>query len=252
VTFEPGDPDQQAGFALAVTNSQQPLSVQIHLLDNMGFVLCSKDILLKYSVLNAAALAAFSPDKADGSKTLTDQLTQGAEGLQDRQEAAREQGKDLFQNQVGQDGQVASINAHGDIPCSAKAYEKAETWSFTTNFPSLAEQNGLLRRQKEIQAKAGRPSAEEAAAHKKTATKTAANLLPFSIEGDDAIVDFDAYHGTIVTRGRKTFFIDKSTAALANSRWQDYPVVIHFRCDRSSECTLMNGGAGAMHARLAR
>jgi hypothetical protein len=249
LTLEPSYADQQAEFALAVTGSQQPLSVQINLLDIKGFVLCSKDILLKYnppSVTDPAESAAGKPDAAMGTN---EQLTQGAEELQ---EAARERGKDLFENQTGADGRITAINAHGDLPCPARAYEKAQTWSFTTNFPSLAEQDELLKHRRAVDAGKGGPSAEVIAERKKAAAKVSTKLLPFSIEGDDSIVDFDTYHGTIMTRGRKTFFVDKTSPALTNTRWQDYPVTIHYRCDRNSECTLMNGGAGAMHARLAR
>lgn len=224
LTLEPSYADQQAEFAAAVANSQQPLSVQISLLDFKGFVLCSKDVLLKFNAPN-------------------DELAQ---------EAARERGKDLFENQTGPDGRIAALNAHGDLPCSAKDYEKALSWSFTTNFPPLAEQDDLLKHPKATEAGKGGPSAEEVSARKKAAAKAAAKLLPFAMEGDDAIVELDAFHGTIVTRGRKTFFVDKTSPALTNTRWQDYPVTIHYRCDRSAECTLMNSGAGAMHARLAR
>jgi len=231
LTLEPGDADQMAEFALAVANSPKPLSVQINLQDSMGFVLCSKDILLKYN----------APDE---------QLSQALTELHNAQEAVREQGKDVFQNHAGPDGQITAINAQGDISCSAKAYEKAEAWSFTTDFPSLAEQSQLLRSQRENPAKEGRQSANEAAANKKTALKPAAKLLPFSVEGDDAVVDFDVARGTIETRGRKIFVVDRASAA--SSRWQDFPVAIHYRCDRSSNCTLMSGEAGVLRGRMAR
>jgi hypothetical protein len=230
LTLEPSYTDQQAEFAMAAANSQQPLSVQINLLDLKGFVLCSKEILLKYNAQN-------------------DQLTQEQ---RDAQEAMRERGKDVFENQTGPDGHIKAINAHGDLSCSARAYEKALSWSFTTNFPSLAEQDELLKGERQTQAKAERSAPDKNAEHKKTAAKAPAKLVPFSTEGDDAIVDLDAFHGTLVTRGRKTFFVDKSSPALTNARWQEYPVAIHYRCDRSLDCILMNGGAGVLRARLAR
>jgi hypothetical protein len=230
MTLEPTYPDQQAEFAVAVANSQQPLSVQINLLDIKGFVLCGKEILLKYNAQNE----------------------QVAQELQNAQESMRERGRDVFENQTGPDGRITAINAHGDLPCSARAYEKAQSWSFTTNFPTVAGQDELLKSERETKAKAVRPPAEDAAERKKTAAKLPAKLAAFSIEGDDAIVDLDAFHGTIVTRGRKTFFVDKTSPALTNARWQDYPVSIHYRCDRSLDCILMNGGAGTLHARLAR
>jgi hypothetical protein len=228
LTIEPSDASQRAGFALAVTRPQRPLSIDIHLQDVEGFVLCSKQIVLKYDPRNAINLDA------------------SALSAQDAQEAARGKGKDVFQNQVGADGQVASINAQGDIPCSAKAYEKAANWSFSPNFPSLAEQKEGLKRQQALEANAGR-STLEASAHKKAAPKTAVKLLAFSVEGDDAIVDFDAAHGIVMTRGRKTFFVNKTAT---DSRWQDYPVSIHYRCDRSSSCILMSPGLGDLRGKM--
>ena len=256
LTLEPGDPEQQVGFALAVANPPRPLSIEIRLLDSQGFVLCSKGIVLRYDARNAAALGASNPDSPAG-KTNADnasngRLAQANDELLDAQETARELGKDVFQNQIGADRQIAAINAQGEIPCSEKAYGNTSSWSFSPNFPSLAEQDELLKRQEEARASAELLSSQASAARKKIAAKTAVKLLPFSIEGDDAIVEFDASHGIIETRGRKTFFFDKTSGAGADSNWQDYPVSIHYKCDRSSDCILMHTGAGALRARLRR
>jgi hypothetical protein len=191
--------------------------------------LCSTEIVLKYDARNGSASAASAPDT---------------------QEAARELGKDVFQNQIGPDGQIAAINAQGETPCSAKDYENTSTWSFTSNFPSLAEQDELLKRQEKAQANTERPSAQASATRKRMVAKAAVKLLPFSIEGDDAIVEFDASNGIVETRWRKSFFVDKTSGAAADSRWQDFPVSIHYKCDRSSDCILVHSGLGALRARL--
>jgi len=47
LAFETSDPDQQAGFALAAANPPRPLSIEIQLQDNKGFVLCSREIVLR-------------------------------------------------------------------------------------------------------------------------------------------------------------------------------------------------------------
>jgi hypothetical protein len=226
LTFETSDPDQQAGFALAVINPPRPLSIEIQLQDAQGFILCSKEIVLRYDI---------QPPAASNSAQLNDQ------------EQKREQGKEIFQNQITPKGQVVALNAQGEIPCSAKAYENTAQWSFTSNFPSLAEQDEALKRPQEMRASA----AQRAAAHKATA-KAAEKLLPFSIEGDDAIVEFDVNRGVIETSGRKTFFLDKTSMRSADPVWQEYPVNIHFRCDQSANCTLMHAGAGALRVRLKR
>ena len=217
----PSDSDQQARFALAVANSPRPLSIGINLQDSQGFVLCSKEIVLKYDARNAAAAAPSAPDsqagKTDAAKASGGPLPQETDLARlNAQEAAREQGKDIFRNQIGPDGRIVAINAQGDLPCSADSYEKTP-----------------------------------AARAKKIAAKAPARLLPFSIEGDDAVVDFDLSRGVIQTRGRKMFLVDKASAATANSSWQDYPVLIHYRCDQTASCTLTQPGVGVLRARLA-
>jgi hypothetical protein len=224
LTFETSDSDQQAGFALAAANPPRPLSIEIQLQDSKGFVLCSREIVSSYDN---------KPPAASDSAQLKNQ------------ELKREQGKDIFQNQTAAKGQVAALNAQGEIPCSAKAYENTAQWSFTSNFPSLAEQEEALKRPQEMRA-----IAAQRAAAKKAAAKGAEKLLPFSIEGDDAIVELDVNRGVIETSGRKTFFFDKTSMGSADPVWRDYPVNIHFRCDQSSNCTLMHAGTGALRVRL--
>ncbi|MGD0681395.1 MAG: hypothetical protein ABR990_05020 [Terracidiphilus sp.] len=237
VTFETSDPDQQAGFALAVANTPHPLSIEIQLQNTQGFVLCSREILLKYDA-RSTAIAANLPNKPPPASDIAPL---------EAQEKKREQGKDIFQKQISPKGQVVALNAQGEIPCSAKAYENTVQWSFTSNFPSLAEQDEGLERQQEMRARAAQRDAA-----RKAANKAAEKLLPFSTEGDDAIVEFDVSRGVIVTSGRKTFFLDKTSMGSTSPVWQDYPVSIHFRCDQSTNCTLMHAGAGALRARLKR
>ena len=279
LAIEPSDPDRQAAFAMAVANSPHPLSVEIHLQDPQGFVLCSSEILLKYDPRNTVGLAppdpiaqsakpdvqsAAKPDvkdgkpvphgaKTDAGAAPASQPPQAADFTQaDAQEAAREKGKDIFKNQVGPDGRVTAINAQGMIPCTAKNYEKAVAWSFTPNFPAIAEQDQLLEPQKGIPVIGDHPTAETPAARKKAVAKPAQKVLTFSIEGDDSIVDFDTSRGMIETTSGKAFFIDKAGGSISDPRWQDYPVEIHYRCDQTAECILMHRGTGALHVRLRR
>lgn len=257
LTIEPNDPSQRAGFALAVAHSPRPLSIEIHLLDAHGFALCGKEIILKYDARNVAAFAAPAPDSpataAAGGKISKEQLEQEIENAQwEAREPERELDADIFQNQIGQDGQIVSIHAQGDLPCSKKAYAKIFSWSFSSSFPSLAEQDELQKSQAEAQAAEARRTAEALAAHKKRAPKPAIKLLPFSIEGDDSVVSFDATRGVIETRGGKFFLFDKSSRAGTDSRWQDYPVNIHYKCDRASNCVLMHEGLGGLPVKLSR
>jgi hypothetical protein len=257
LSIEPSDPDRKTAFALAVASSAHPLSVEIHLQDSQGFVLCSKEILLKYDARNAIELAPPSPvaqsGKDDAQTPLGAQPAQTTDPAQaEAQEAAREKGKDIFKNQVGPDGQVASIGAQGDIPCTAKAYEKAVAWSFSPAFPSIAEQDQMVERQQERANGGHSPAAEAASVRKKAAAKAAQKVVSFSIEGDDSIVDFDTSRGIVETTSGKAFFFDKASGSVSDPRWQDYPVEVHYRCDQSAECILMHHGAGALRVKLRR
>jgi hypothetical protein len=254
LNIQPSDPDRRMGFALAVAHSPRPLSVQIQLHDAQGFVLCSREIVLKYVAASASALATSNAElqagKADTSVAAGTPPTHAMEDLLAAQEAERELGKEIFQNETGPDGQIAAIGAQGEISCSERAYGGASSWSFTSDFPSLAEQDELTKREQEP-ANGGRTGAE-GATRRKAASIPAPKLLPFSIEGDDAIVEYDVSRGTIETREGKTFLFDKTSGEINNSRWQDYPVSIHYRCDQTSTCMITHAGAGALRTRMSR
>jgi hypothetical protein len=255
LSFGPSAPEQQAGFALAVAHSPRPVSISIHLQDAQGFVLCSKEVVLKYAGGDAPASDAPNPDAAGGKANAANlpgvEPTHGMQDLLAAQEAERELGKDVFKNEIGPDGQITGINAQGEMPCTEKIYANASSWSFTTNFPSLAEQEELGKHQEVAQANEERPSAK-AGSRRKAAAVPAPVLLPFSIEGDDAIVEFDLSSGVIETRDNKTFLVGKAIAISLDSRWLEFPVSIHYRCDQTSTCTLTHAGAGALRARLKR
>ncbi len=249
--IEPEEAVRLDGFALAVTHSPQPLSITLHLQDSQGFILCSKDVLVKFDPRGAAAFSDPIPQSpaisTDAASLDTAQPAPTPDFAKlDAQEAMREKDQDIFQNQIGPDGTITALNAQGETPCSKSAYARTMLWSFTPNFPSLAEQDALIKRQQDLLSS---PPPPPPPTHKK---KSALKPLPFTIEGDDAIVEFDPSFGVIETRGRKLFLIDKATAAAANTAWQDFPVSIHFHCDQMSNCVLMHSGLGALRVRMKR
>jgi hypothetical protein len=255
LTFEPSEPEQLAGFSLAVANSPRPLSIDIQLKDAHGFVLCTKNILLPYDARKAAALAAPNPEaeagNTDADKISSDQLAQGIDVARlEAQEPERELDKDIFLNQIGPDGQIASISAQGDIPCSGKAYESTSYWSFSPGFPSLAKQGELLKRQAEIRANEASAASEKLAARTRMATKAAPKLSPFYVEGEDSIAGYDASAGIIETFTARRFLIDKAGAAANTLKGLDFPVDIHYRCDQAATCTITRTGGGVLHAKL--
>jgi len=252
VRFEPTYPDQDPGFSLAAGNPPHPASISIQLRDVQGFELCSREIVLRFDPRRAAA---FEPVPHGGEKTagsdLESALAKGFDEVhQDAQEAAREQGNDIFDLEVGPNGQIASINAKGELPCTRSNYEDAITWTFVPTFPSLAEQTELLKKLRERREEEANQVYEAANPRRPRAAKPVPNTVQYFIEGDDAIVDFEASTGTIITRGRKMFSIEKSGAEAALLRGGDFPMRVHYRCDQNGNCSLMSQGAGVLHGRL--
>jgi len=217
--IEPGDQSQLDGFSLAVSHLPRPVDFYIQLFDADAKALCGMHILMKYEPANA-------------------------------DELEREHGNNLFQNIYGPSGQIVAINSEGAMPCPRSAWAKAVSWSFISNFPTLDEQKAFENGKQDSLAGAARLAAQ-AATRNRDKLKASQNLAAFSIEGDDAIVDYDLTRGIIQTKFGKTFFVKKSGGEV-DSRWQDYPVSIHYKCDRSSTCTLMHAGAGALRARMSR
>jgi hypothetical protein len=248
LAFEPSAPEQLEGFAAAVESSPHPLSIGIQLTDAQGFVLCSKDILIKFDSRNAELKGV----QAEADNTHPDPQLQNSQGsMAEAEERVREKGKDIFKNQLGPNGQVVSISAQGELPCSASAYESAITWSFTPDFPSLTEQEALIHHLDEKVANAVTNSPAVIAARRRAAARAAANPPPkFFIEGEDAIVDYDATSGIISTRNGKSFTIDRTGTEAASLKGRDFPLRVHYRCDQFGACILLSAGAGVQHTRL--
>jgi hypothetical protein len=248
LAFEPSAPDGHAGFAMAVSNPPRPLSINFQLKDAMGFVLCSKDVLLKYvpAVATPAAPAADSGKNGAADQAALAAAQQNELMRLQTEEARREQGKDIFQEQKGSDGQIASFSAQGEIPCSKNSYERISMWSFSPDFPSIDEQNALVKRQTEAQT-----AVEHASAlHKKAVKKPAEKGLEFAIEGDDVLVGYDPTAGVLETGTGQAFYVDKQANLTG---WQVFPLRIHYRCDQAAGCSIVRAGSGAeLHARLRR
>jgi hypothetical protein len=262
LTIEPGDPNQQAAFAFAAANSPHPVSFGIQLKDPFGTVLCGNSIVLKFDPRKAAA-ASSSAHKSDTARKANAAGNRIAPGIDPGklaiQELDRERGKDIFQSNIAPGGQVTSISSQGNIPCSKKQYDSVASWSFTSDFPTIAQQAELLKQTPgsklngELSASresTGSVNASIASAVGKMDRKPAPAALSFYTEGDDAIVWYDASAGMIETNSGKDFLIDKASGEATALKGRDFPIEIHYRCDQAGACTLVGAGVGVQHARL--
>jgi hypothetical protein len=260
LVVEPGDPLRRAEFGLAVSNPPRPVSFDIQLKDSAGSTLCDRTIVLKFDPKQAAALNG-GPLAATGSTgdASTDQIAQGFDIAQaEAQELKREYGQDIFQNDIGADGQSSSINSQGNLPCSKQAYEHTASWSFTSNFSTLEEQAALLKRQSDTTAAADTAAAQASAAAKAPAARKKAKQKAqpateaFAIEGDDELVGYDSTRGIIETTTRKFLVVGKPIAADNSAAWQDIPADVHYKCDLNAMCSLRRKGAAMLYAQWKR
>lgn len=260
LTIEPRDAKQQPGFDLAVSSSPRPLQMVVQLKDALGFVLCSNTILLKYDTRKAVAFAASLRDSEslEAANSPGNQIAMGIDIARlENQEIDREHGRDVFQNDIGQNGQIASISAQGEIPCSKKDYESAVSWIFLPDFPTLTQQTDWLNHRpgltpvedtSPLSADSVVSALIAQAPAKKAKRKVPASVSAFYVEGDDTMVGYDPATGMIETSTGKLFKVDKTSAEAATLKNADFPINFHFKCDQGSICRLTSAGAGNLNA----
>jgi hypothetical protein len=257
LVVEPSDPGQQEAFSLAVSSPPRPLSFNIQLKDSAGSVLCNKAVLLKFDPSQAATFAS----SGTGLRLVTASTGQKSKATyiaaSEALELQREQGQDIFQNDLGRDGQSESISVLGQIPCSMQAYERTTSWSLSPDFLTLDEQAAMLKHHADLLA-ASNPSSPDALADNNASNsrKKAKKYVPvqfkaFAIEGDDELVGYDSSKGIIETNA-KTFIIVKASGDGNTAKWGDVPANVHYKCDMNAACTLTRSGAVLLYARLSR
>jgi hypothetical protein len=271
LTVGPENAAQQDAFALAVSNSPRPLSIELDLKSAAGQVVCDQPVVLKY-------------DPAKSMKTGDEYSRLAARELE------RERTHDVFQNDLSRDGKIESISAQGTIPCPKKQYDTVAFWSFASEFPDLraaskAKSPSISRpaaaaatlaavsprvesvrkalHHKELNASTPTWAALPSAPADLSATgavSTSAGSDPslvavkapesfvYRIEGDDDVVAYDPAQGRIETSAGNTFYVDGTqTASTADSELSS-PTMVHYRCDQSASCTLYFTDSTVLHA----
>ena len=251
--IEPMEDRWQAGFSKVTLHPPMPLSVNVRLLDASGFALCGKEVVFHFDPSEAGVPVALPGVNESGKKmTATEKnaayaaARQNAVARMQTEEAAREQGKDIFQNQVGNDGLASSVYVQGTLPCSPDQYRRADYWDFNTDFPTLQEQAALLDPKAAMLAK--NELTPPGSLKRRTLPK-----LPqegFVIQGDERITGYDSARGKLLAEGR-SFQIDKRYGQATATAWANNYSLIHYRCDQHANCALTAAGnAAVLHARL--
>jgi hypothetical protein len=233
------------------TEAPMPISVNVRLLDQAGFALCGKEIDFHFDPQRAVVPVSLAQVGNNGKRLSPAERTAAMEAARQTAvaqmqaaETTREQGKDIFQNQTTNDGQVTAVHAQGTLPCSPDQFKRADYWDFNTNFPTLEEQAFLVdpkeaMRIRELESP-GHPG-------KHARPKWGDG---FVIQGDDRITGYDSARGVLWAE-EKTFAIDKRFGQTTATAWANNYSLIHYRCDQHASCALTAAGQVAvLHARL--
>jgi hypothetical protein len=198
--LEPIDPLQTAGFLYVLDNPPSPLSIHMRLLDGSGFALCGKDVL-------------FPDDSASPGET------------------DRDPGQDTFQSAAGEDGKINALNAQGIVPCTPDQYKQVVYWDFTTNFPTLAEQDNLAKHRHLANVK---DDGSQRRAHPR------APRTGFIAEGDDWVTGYE--RGLLLTSLRRSYQITRPADRTTADTWAEHNARFHYRCDQQARCLLVHAG----------
>jgi hypothetical protein len=218
--LDPIDQDQVASFAAVAQDPPRQLSVTIRMRDAAGLVACQKQILFPAPAPHtrgAKSAAVLGPQQTPTGDTV--------------------------ENTTGEDGQISEIDLTGPLPCPAKAYVTFKGWDFSTDFPTLAEQDEWLRHEKELGGKG----------HGNGDLSPQIERLPTPIEGDDVIVGDNPSRGTVETSDGRVFYLGAAGMHNRAAEWQVFPAAIHFRCDKNGSCILTRTNSHvSLQARLLR
>lgn len=203
--IEPIDPLQSAGFSYVTANPPGPLSLHIKLLDATGYAVCGKDVFFPF-------------------------------GRSSSGQADRDSGQDTLQTAVGDNGKVISLSTQGTLPCTPAQYKQVDYWDFSTDFPTLAEQDALRKRPAELKAKL--EAQKRALLERQKAGRPA-----FYMEGDDQADSYDASHEVLLTRNKSFLVAGQGQQTTANL-WASTGVLIRYKCDQRALCVLTKAGGG--------
>jgi hypothetical protein len=238
VQITPIDARENEGFAMVTEHPPTPISFNIRLLDSSGFALCGKEILLPYNPDGATAPSMPAPrSKAEAARQAQ---IMAAWQAQNAKELQRENGQDVFQNHIGPDGKVDAINAQGVLPCSPQQYKHVDYWDFSTNFPTIDEQQNLLEHPPRT---ALQMSAEARMAAKRKAARRSQSA--FYMEGDERVTGFDTTRGILVGGPGNNFTITRKSDLATAEAWAANSSLIHYKCDQHANCALKRADSPA-------
>lgn len=228
---------ENRAFSYVVAHPPHPYSFHIRLLDSTGFTLCSKEIVFPANPARIEVTPSPFPElvpKPSGSSTAGQSAAQAGKGMQQ----PSNKGTDIFQDQVGDDGQISAFTAQGTLPCTAAQYRQFNYWDFSSNFPTLSQQRAI--------ANAPRIAAERKAAAEREALRRKyerEHPSAFYLSGDTNVNYFDSTSGVMeVGSGQRFRILNEGNTAIAN-KWANDNIQVQYKCDQFAACQLSDGSA---------
>ncbi|MDR3453677.1 MAG: hypothetical protein P4L96_12915 [Rhodoferax sp.] len=217
--IEPINFPEADGFARATAVNSQPLVFNVRVLNVVGDAICGKQVVL------LPAAGGTLPAGADAFKRIT-----------------------------GKSGGVEGLWAEGTLPCSADQYERFNYWDFTTNFPTVAEQDKMLGIAPRVRAEQEAPAANQTRQAQSAAARAAsanqrAQKKPqssFFLQGDDHATSFEPGRNLLTIGPGKSFVVLRAVDLQTAAAWADDEALVHYTCDQHAICSLRHSGSAAV------
>jgi hypothetical protein len=223
---DPLDPDQIAGLQAVAQDPPHLLSFTVRLLNAKGSVVCQKEIIIP--------TMTEPPTGTDHSQALLPRTTPSG---------------DTAQNVAGDQGQIGEIDLSGPLPCPLEAYRQIAAWNFSTNFPSLDDQNTWLKHENTL-TDSKKPHTSAGVSY---GPYSLVKSLPSPIEGDDVIVSDNPSRGIVATSEGRAFLVGMNVLTNRALDWQSFPASVHFRCEKNAMCAVTRlNSRTTVHAHLLR
>lgn len=236
--FEPLFGVYNSRFSYTVGHPPEPLWINIRLLDSTGYALCGKQIQFRFDPARIGSGLSL-PHRSGARLIQASTHSPGAPSAGAQAQQPGKQAADTFHNDMGDNGQIASVYVQGVLPCTEAQYRKFYYWDFSTNFPSLAQQDALMKAPAIAAARA-------AAAAREAERRREARSPHYFVEGDATIRDFDAATARLQSGTGQSFIVVKKAEFPTANAWAASNAQIHYKCDTLANCLLTRAGDARM------
>lgn len=161
-------------------------------------------------------------------------------------------GTDAVKRIKGDKGTIDGLWAEGTLPCSADQYARFGYWDFTTNFPTVDDQDrtfGIDHRAQTDGPQKAETHAQEDKNQRATAQRRAVAKKPqsgFFLQGDDHISAFEPGRNVLTVGPGRSFVVLRASDLSTAAAWADDAALVHYTCDTQAVCSLRRAGSGAV------